>query len=400
MADVCDTVQDALFILDAISIGLAQNAPSDNLLLISDAVKQGVAVRVLDTLTIGDALTEDWSMNVVEAMTIHDHTQDRLVTSTLARDRLLIRDVFVNGMTDKVVEAMTIADATSTRAKVTALVADALTIGEHTSMRAAVAALVADSLTISDKARGLLVVSEEVADALTLADAALVRAITGSIVTEAMTISDRALVLAAVAELVADALTIGDTATARLVANVLATDALLITDHATGGAPAAWSAHVEPFAMGRYTGFGFNSMASVNGYLLLASPSGLFVSSGNTDAGTAIAAQVDHDLSDIVPDGRGGMKTDEHLKRPRHLYMSIKANGQIAVSLGYVDGNDEATVTEGAITLAANQFRTARIPLSRGIRSRYLRPSLKNVSGANFSMNDASLTVDSIKRKV
>jgi UDP-3-O-[3-hydroxymyristoyl] glucosamine N-acyltransferase len=402
MPSPCDLVADALHISDAVRLGIAQNVPSDNLLNISDDFAIGAFTRIADSLTIGDALIQMWTQQLRDTLHISDAVAQHLVAKQLLRDTLRISDRAAFAISDEIGDAVSISDATTVG--VAQIVADVLNIGDGVATHLAAVQLLRDRLTIGDAIQSGF--ASRIADSLTIGDAVEQRQALVSLVVDHLTISDAAHVGVAAVQTVRDTLAIADAVAQLLSTSTLVADTLAIADYVSGGAPGAWTAHVEPFAMSRYTGFGFNSMAEVGGYLLLAGEGGIFVATGATDAGSQIAAQVEHDLSDAVLDKRGEMRSDDHLKRPRYLYTSYRTAGQIAVELGYVDLNDagnayvERRVTETADAVDTAQLLTGRVPLSRGVRSRYLRPILKNVSGAAFAMNDASLMVDSIKRKV
>lgn len=404
MASPCDLVLDALTIGDAYSTAIAQNVVGETTLTIGDAYKEAVGVVWADALTIGDAAEEMWTAAFADALTIGDAVQDHLVAYTLANDRLFIGDDTQIALTDKVSDALTIGDATSVG--IAMIASDALTIGDEAQTRAVVKALMLDALRIADSAQ--ISFSSDVEDSLTIGDAVDVRQSPVTLALDALTIGDAIQSHASVVSYAVDGLTIADDVATSLAALQLVADSLTISDAVFGGGQGgAWTAHVEPFAMSRYTGYGFTGMALVNGRLLAVNDSGVYELAGADDAGAHIAARIEHDLSDDAPDSRSGeMRNDDHLKRPRYLYASYHSTGQIAVDLGYIDENDtkngwvERTASYTLPAMNSTQFRTGRVPLGRGIRSRYLRPVLKNVSGASFSMNEASLVVDSVKRKV
>lgn len=401
MASPCDLVQDTLTIGDALKFGVGQNVPADPF-TITDAASQAVLVHSSDALTISDAVIEMWTMQIADHLTIGDHIADHLVAVDLVSDALRIGDQTQVALIDLLSDAMSIGEQTACALAQT--VSDHLTIGDGVAASLVATQLIHDALHISDRIQSGF--SSLVSDALTISDAIYQKQTLVSLVSDGLTIGDSISSRASIFDVLVDALVINDAIAQQLTAISLASDHLVISDALYGGGNGAWTAHAEPFAMSRYTNFAFNSFASFNGRLLAAGPDGIYEVTGDKDAGANVNARIDHDLSDDVPDQRGEMQSDPNFKRPRYLYASYHSTGAIGLDLGYVDENDtsdgwierSASYTMPAIN--ASQFRSGRVPLGRGIRSQYLRPSIFNVSGANFSMNEGHLIVDSVKRKV
>lgn len=167
------------------------------------------------------------------------------------------------------------------------------------------------------------------------------------------------------------------------------------------GKPVAWVAHLETFAMTRYSNFGFSSLAAVDGVLLgTGVDGGVYRVDAAKDAGVNIDASIAFDWSDRVPGGRQGMVPDPHFKLPRQLSASGTCDGQMAFDLGYTAAGAEASASYELPLRSQSGFVSNRVLLGRGIRSRYLQPTIRNVDGADFTLPEAHIDVELSKRMI
>jgi hypothetical protein len=399
MTTYTNTVQDDLTVGDLPHVRWILSN-TDNLgvaLVISDDVSLAVATTPEDSLTIGDEVITPWVNNPVDALTIGDAVS---ISSQVdrVRDALKIRDSSIQIVPVYVVDALTAGDLT--RIAIAHHVVDSLTIADESVTTQTFANRVADALTVTDALR--VAYRFKVTDALTIGDELELKRGTVALLVDNLVMAEEAAVLNPTTCRVADTITIGEDLSVVLSAINKVEDSLVIEDAALGGGPgSAWRAHAELMAMSRYTNFPFTSMATVGGYLLATSPSGLCRLDGTTDGGVNIDATVQHDLSDEVMNDDGKMATDPNFKRPRYAYAAYKSGGVLRLRLGYVDASgNELSADFDMPARAANQYLNGRIDLGRGIRSRYLRPTLLNVDGAPFGMNELKLVVDSVKRKI
>jgi hypothetical protein len=371
-----------------------EDAPA---MVISDNVLIAHAVKVSDSLTIGDATDVSSAALVRDSLAIADALHTSPQTARVA-DRLVITDESIQLFPIKVADTLTIGDATSFA--VAAGVMDVLHISDEAKAPPA-AVKVSDSMSIADVASVSSLV--KLSDGLTIGDAVSLRKVATLLIQDSLTETDQLSSSNATIDLVLDHLMIADEAKiAAVIAAVKVQDNLVIEDFVKGAGPGgAWTAHAELMAMSRYTNYPFNSLAVVNGYLMAAGPAGIYDLRGDTDAGVHIDTALRHDISDDAIDSDGQMQNDPHFKRPRYLYVSYQSDGVLRLNLGYVDVNGtEQTASFDLPTQTANQFITGRIKLGRSIRSRYLRPTLVNLSGAAWGMNEMKLIADSIRRKV
>lgn len=356
---------DTVVLTDAQSGAVTTNTV-DSLALTDAALGDRVAVLV-DTMVLTDAQQRSVITNQVDTLTLTDDQQRSVVTDQV--DTLTLTQAIDAAAVPIVIDTLPLTDAVL--GDRIGVIADTAIFGD--AQRLATVMSLADSLIFTDAVLAASTAESDVADTLTLTDAPVARYDPRSELADALTLSD---VLAVQLD-----------AEANLVDYVYFDDA-----NTGGGAPGAWTAHLETFAMSRYTNFPFNSFATIDGVPCGASDDGLFRLDADDDAGTNIDAKVQHDWLD---------GDDPHLKHPRYLYSSGTSDGRLVATIGYVDdAGQEQTACYPFERKAQAGHANDRAKLGRGIRSRYLQPGLKNVNGAAFSRNDATLVVDPSKRKM
>jgi hypothetical protein len=166
-----------------------------------------------------------------------------------------------------------------------------------------------------------------------------------------------------------------------------------------GGMWGAWTAHLETFAMSRYTGTPYQSMAVVDGVLLGAHEAGVSRLDADDDEGKPIDASIVHDWTDKVLDRTGEMRSSEYVKHPRFLYIGAETAGVLTFTLGYIGRGGNEAFAKYRVLTKNTATATSRAILGRGITSRYLKPTISNENGSQFFINDATLLVDQTIRR-
>jgi hypothetical protein len=140
----------------------------------------------------------------------------------------------------------------------------------------------------------------------------------------------------------------------------------------------------------QYSGLDFTSFCVRGGVVIGARPTGIctFGEADETDAGTAISALIETNLTDFGSHAQ---------KRIRHLYLGCELgeDAQLDVTLT----GDE--VTEEARTYTALNHRTdgrqhtERMPVGRDGKARYWNAAIRNLDGCDFSLDslDALIVV-------
>lgn len=135
-------------------------------------------------------------------------------------------------------------------------------------------------------------------------------------------------------------------------------------------------------------GWAFNSMIELNGEVLGATSTGLFVVDGDTDDGAAIAA--------IATTGAHDFGSDK-IKRAGTLYVGYRADGDLRVRF-IVDEHDDAEYVmeqPGHETLS-----TERVKVGKGLVGRWWQLEVTNIGGADFELDSMSLDLDDLSRRI
>lgn len=194
------------------------------------------------------------------------------------------------------------------------------------------------------------------------------------------------------AQLVADrtapssAIVVGS-ATASMLAEVVAASSAIAYSSARydGEVMDAWATNLLNQAIGKYTGFDFNSFANVGGRLFGFSDSGIFEIGGSTDAGQPIPFFLMSE-SHSKTGGEAGLG----MLLPHTAYLV----GDLPESPSMVDVfivTDDDEVHSYPVGETDTRMSTARVLLGRGLRSRFLRYGLYGT--AHESLEIASITI-------
>jgi hypothetical protein len=162
---------------------------------------------------------------------------------------------------------------------------------------------------------------------------------------------------------------------------------LLGGDYAAG----AWTCSTDSWAASRYAPFAFDSIVSLAGYLFAAGEGGLVRFDADTDAGDPIDASLDTGL------GQFGQR---QLKLTQAMYLGYSSDTPMTVRMGVTDSGSESQYDYLMPERAATDLVSGRVPLGRGLRSRYMRVVLSNTSGGDFRIAEAMLEVDVSTRRV
>lgn len=156
-------------------------------------------------------------------------------------------------------------------------------------------------------------------------------------------------------------------------------------------APSAWTANTDNWAMTRYAPFEMDSVASWGGKLYATNAWGLVELSGPTDRGADIVARADSHLTDFK---------DNRLKLPRAFYLGYRSEQPLTVTMSATDSGEETAYEYTAPPRLAETFVPDRVPVGRGLRSRYFRYSLLNEAGGFFSIDTAFVDADISDRRL
>lgn len=135
----------------------------------------------------------------------------------------------------------------------------------------------------------------------------------------------------------------------------------------------AWAINTRTSAVTEYQNFAFDSFAQVGRKVVAGDATGLYELDGETDAGSTIVADILSGFMQV-----GGSRFTAF--KAAYLGLSSKS-GQFVLKL--ITGDDQTYV----YAVTAENMRTTRVNLGKGLSSRYFRFELINADGKDFSMN-------------
>lgn len=398
MPNPCDLAEDDGVLDDSYQSNILDAGSADAATL-DDTHAHVIVADTVETGVLNDEVVERATLEVNEAAVLNDAVVITGTFSDNAVERALISDDSASVLTDNAAEAAVLNDAVAQSLVAaptveTAVLNDAVTTGGTFTNSAVEAAVLDDAVRVQ--------VRSLVADDGVLNDAVTETARLADSVAEAAVLNDAVSIGATVSTEYADAAVLDDAYQDHLTGSNSVVEVGYLDDAVVGGGNAAWRSHVEPWAMSRYDNMPWNSMATIGGALFAAGPEGIYQLVGATDAGTNISAELVHDWLNWSPGRDGQPVADNHLKRPRYLYLEeVKVDGQLALSLGYVTIDGAKSESEYPLPdTTATGFVNIRVPLGRGIRSQHLRPTIYNVDGADFEFGGGRLAVDSLARNL
>ena len=135
----------------------------------------------------------------------------------------------------------------------------------------------------------------------------------------------------------------------------------------------AWAINTRTSAVTEYQDFVFDSFAQVGRKVVAGDATGLYELDGETDAGSTVVADILSGFMQV-----GGSRFTAF--KAAYLGLSSKS-GQFILKL--ITGDDQTYV----YAVTAQNMRTTRVNLGKGLKSRYFRFELINADGKDFSMN-------------
>ena len=135
----------------------------------------------------------------------------------------------------------------------------------------------------------------------------------------------------------------------------------------------AWAINTRTSAVTEYRDFAFDSFAQMGRRFVAGNATGLYELNGESDAGSPVVADI---LSGFLQ--VGGSKFTAF----KAAYLGLSSqSGQFVLKL--ITGDDRTYV----YAVTAQNMRTTRVNLGKGLKSRYFRFELINADGKDFSMN-------------
>ena len=151
-----------------------------------------------------------------------------------------------------------------------------------------------------------------------------------------------------------------------------------------------WAVNTETGGSSRYTGFGYDSFATVNGRHLGVRANGVYLLEGDTDAGQPIHAGVHLGLQDFGT---------SQLKSLSNVYLGVSATGGLFIKVGVGEGEAKLEYTYAARRVDAH-LATQRFDLGRGLRSNYFSFELVNDGEADFELERIEFVAVASSRRI
>ena len=147
-------------------------------------------------------------------------------------------------------------------------------------------------------------------------------------------------------------------------------------------------------AITTYSGFPMNSMAFFEGKYIGATSSGIYTLGGNLDNTSIIKATLKSGVLDF------GSRFITHI---RDIWLTYRSNGNIAIVL---EADEDTTNPVEMITqISDSKIHEERLGagtggVPRGFKGRFYTIELKNIDGSSLDLNEISILVDAIRRKL
>ena len=202
--------------------------------------------------------------------------------------------------------------------------------------------------------------------------------------------------------LLEDVAVAGDALLVQAVSSAILQDAAIASERVFMKTPGlvAWVMNADTGAAAWYDNWPFASIATVGGKVFATGPDGLHLLGGNTDGADAIDARVQYGFSEFGGyDQSGHPKPSEQKKRVAALWYGYTADGPMQATVEtYGQG---LPVFEYAMTeRSAQQPRSNRVVVGKGLNSRYWRIGIKNDMGSAFEVHSLSAEVMQSSRRI
>lgn len=152
-----------------------------------------------------------------------------------------------------------------------------------------------------------------------------------------------------------------------------------------------WVVNNENGAPSEYANFPFNSMARVGQNYYGASETGLYLMGGDRDDGDPIQARI---LTGEMDFG------SPQIKRVERAYMGYSTTGDLVLKVIATVNGTHTEFWYRATPLRTGEVTQTRVPIGRGIDSRYWQFELVNTDGADFELDRLDLQVLNLQRRI
>ncbi len=147
-----------------------------------------------------------------------------------------------------------------------------------------------------------------------------------------------------------------------------------------------WVWHVDAAGSTSYSGYPFNSFATIGGKQYGASADGLFLLEGDDDAGAQIRGSVDLGKLDFG---------NAQLKTVSQCYLGVSATGHLFLKV-IAEGKEFIYKTRSF----SDEMQQQRITTGKGPRTNYVTAQFFNEDGADFEIDSVAFLVADLTRRI
>jgi hypothetical protein len=153
---------------------------------------------------------------------------------------------------------------------------------------------------------------------------------------------------------------------------------------------------VETMAPAQYLNYNFNSYCKVGSRLFGANEDGIFeLEVADKDEVSATVKTPIDALYEAGPTDFG-VRTE---KRVRKVVVALEANGQIEMAFTVAEGEDTQVEVQKLPYFDDKREHVVEVPVGRDLKGRYFNWAVRNVNGADFSIDEIEGFVDILLRK-
>ena len=338
---------------------IALTLTSDDALAVADTGNLDAYLPSSDWPAIAESGTVVLRSDVVERITLTDRGSAMLAATATGADPLALLEAATLTAWRVTAETVTITDAGNVAAVLVG--ADLVSVTDTAGLAVAILATGAETVALADT--GDYRADRAATDPVALADAGAVASAATLIWTDTLAWAEAGTAHLDQALLSGDTIALLTPGDAVVAVSLAATDGIVVHEQwgVIGGTldtGACWVIHADTLAVTRYAGLPFTQVEPFGDQLLAVGPAGLYQMTGDTDAGAAIAAQVETGLQDYGT---------ALLKRMPNATVDYNLAGDLQLSLVWVD----ASGTRQTATYLVDQEQQGVVKLGRGIRFRW-----------------------------
>lgn len=153
---------------------------------------------------------------------------------------------------------------------------------------------------------------------------------------------------------------------------------------------------LEGLRPSQFINYDFNSFCKFGGKYLGANEDGIFIlDSTQKDESSVSSKEAIDSLYEAGPTDFG-LRTE---KRLRKCVVALESNGQVEMAFKVNEGIDDQVVVEKLPFFEDNRQHVVEVPVGRDLKGRYFSFAVRNIDGADFSVDEVEAFVQVLLRK-